>query len=173
MKVQQPTLKRARIEIIPMIDAIFFLLVFFMFSSLSMVKFRGMRLALPTSAAAASRASAEKARLGPPGKLIVTVTAGGQFFLNRSPIQEAGLRQALQAALNMRPNSYIVVNVAKVQTTQSLINVMDSIQRVSPPLGQPLEVLIATEPIDLEGNAVGAPQKAPTTAGLAPPAMRP
>ena len=35
-------MRKARIEIIPMIDTIFFLLVFFMFTSLSMVQMKGM-----------------------------------------------------------------------------------------------------------------------------------
>jgi biopolymer transport protein ExbD len=47
MRLPQAPRKRARIEIVPMIDAIFFLLVFFMFSSLSMIKLSGLPVALP------------------------------------------------------------------------------------------------------------------------------
>ena len=36
MRIQRRSIKKARIEIIPMIDTIFFLLVFFMISTLSM-----------------------------------------------------------------------------------------------------------------------------------------
>ncbi|NBU22112.1 biopolymer transporter ExbD, partial [bacterium] len=38
MKIRQRPVKRARIEIIPMIDVIFFLLVFFMISSMAMTR---------------------------------------------------------------------------------------------------------------------------------------
>jgi biopolymer transport protein ExbD len=37
MRIQRRSMKKARIEIIPMIDTIFFLLVFFMISTLSYV----------------------------------------------------------------------------------------------------------------------------------------
>ncbi|MGZ8427379.1 MAG: ExbD/TolR family protein, partial [Candidatus Binatia bacterium] len=42
MRIQRRSIKKARIEIIPMIDTIFFLLVFFMISTLSMTQFNGM-----------------------------------------------------------------------------------------------------------------------------------
>ena len=40
MRLQRKAFKKARIEIIPMIDTIFFLLVFFMISTLSMAHYR-------------------------------------------------------------------------------------------------------------------------------------
>ncbi len=43
--------KRARIEIIPLIDVIFFLLATFMMVSLSMVKNKGISVNLPVAAA--------------------------------------------------------------------------------------------------------------------------
>jgi len=42
--------RRARIEIIPMIDIIFFLLVFFMIATLSMAVYRGLPVGLPAAA---------------------------------------------------------------------------------------------------------------------------
>ena len=45
--------KRARIEIIPLIDIIFFLLATFIMVSLSMSKNQGVQVALPTAASAA------------------------------------------------------------------------------------------------------------------------
>ena len=48
MRLQRKgNLKKARIEIIPMIDTIFFLLVFFMISTLSMSRFTGVQVNLP------------------------------------------------------------------------------------------------------------------------------
>ena len=47
VNIPKQALKKARIEIIPMIDTIFFLLVFFMFTSLSMVKMHGLDVSLP------------------------------------------------------------------------------------------------------------------------------
>jgi hypothetical protein len=51
MRLQRKgNLKKARIEIIPMIDTIFFLLVFFMISTLSMARFTGVQVNLPKAA---------------------------------------------------------------------------------------------------------------------------
>jgi biopolymer transport protein ExbD len=47
---RKANLKKARIEIIPMIDTIFFLLVFFMISTLSMSRFTGVQVNLPKAA---------------------------------------------------------------------------------------------------------------------------
>ena len=50
MKLHSPIEeKKARIEIIPLIDIMFFLLACFMAISLSMIQMRGMRIALPTA----------------------------------------------------------------------------------------------------------------------------
>ena len=160
MKVQRPVLKKARIEIIPMIDAIFFLLVFFMFSSLSMVKFRGVTLGLPTNASASTKALSNRAQpAGEPSKLVVTVTDAGQYYINRSPVSAATLQAQLQGEVNAKRDAVIIVNVARSQTTQSLISVMDAVQRVSTPDNSPLRVLIATEPTDLDGFALKTPAK--------------
>ena len=46
-------LKRTKIEIIPMIDTMFFLLVFFILASLSIIDLRGLNLELPPAGPAA------------------------------------------------------------------------------------------------------------------------
>ncbi|HXF75351.1 MAG TPA: biopolymer transporter ExbD, partial [Methylomirabilota bacterium] len=50
MRLPRRTIKKARIEIIPMIDTIFFLLVFFMISTLSMTRYSGLPVNLPKAA---------------------------------------------------------------------------------------------------------------------------
>ena len=62
MRIQRRSIKKARIEIIPMIDTIFFLLVFFMISTLSMTQFKGMPVNLP-KAASGQQAPAESAAI--------------------------------------------------------------------------------------------------------------
>jgi biopolymer transport protein ExbD len=47
MRVPRQQMEKARIEIIPMIDIIFFLLVFFMVSTLAMTINRGLPVNLP------------------------------------------------------------------------------------------------------------------------------
>ncbi|MGC8862852.1 MAG: ExbD/TolR family protein, partial [Armatimonadota bacterium] len=65
MKISAYQPKRARIEIVPMIDTIFFLLVFFMIASLAMTTAKGMPVNLPRSSAATER---------PVVKIVLTLT---------------------------------------------------------------------------------------------------
>lgn len=151
MRIPQPAPKKARIEIIPMIDAIFFLLVFFMFSSLSMVKLSGSNVDLPTSKSGGASKSA-----APSNRLVVSLTAGSQMFLDKQKISRGALQQALQARVNGQPDAVLIVNLSKSQSTQSLIDVMDVVGKVKKPGGGAPSVLIATEPVDSSGNALAS-----------------
>ena len=70
---QRRELKRTRIEIIPMIDTIFFLLVFFMLSSLALTKLNGLPVNLPHADSAARQ---------PPAQLTVTIDRARHIFVN-------------------------------------------------------------------------------------------
>ncbi|MBW2339659.1 MAG: biopolymer transporter ExbD, partial [Deltaproteobacteria bacterium] len=52
MKVNLGPRRRARIEILPLIDIVFLLLVFFIYAMLSMAVHRGVPVILPTSSSA-------------------------------------------------------------------------------------------------------------------------
>ncbi len=80
MRIQRRSIKKARIEIIPMIDTIFFLLVFFMISTLSMSQFKGMPVNLP-KAASGQQAPAESAA--------ITIDKEGRLFLNQQAIDKS------------------------------------------------------------------------------------
>ena len=76
MRIRQRPTKRARIEIIPMIDVIFYLLVFFMVSSLAMTKINSMPVALPKTSE-----SPEAIKQS----VILTIKRDGSIFLNKAP----------------------------------------------------------------------------------------
>jgi biopolymer transport protein ExbD len=77
MKVRRHQRKRARIEIIPMIDTMFFLLVFFMVATLSMTLQRGLPVNLPHAATAQ-----EELRQ----VVTLTVTKEGKLLFDKEPI---------------------------------------------------------------------------------------
>src|SRR5258708_29391922 len=70
-------LKRTKIEIIPMIDTMFFLLVFFMLSSLALTKMNGLPVNLPQASTAPKQ---------PPVDLTVTIDKGGEIFVNKQSV---------------------------------------------------------------------------------------
>lgn len=83
MKLSQPfQRKRARIEIIPLIDIVFFLLATFVMVSLSMVQNTGVQVQLPVAKTGQSTS---------PATLTISVTQAGELFVNETPISIQGL----------------------------------------------------------------------------------
>jgi biopolymer transport protein ExbD len=142
-RILEPEMRKARIEIIPMIDTIFFLLVFFMFTSLSMVQMKGMGVSLPKDSSSAS---------AQPKTVIVTVDRAGNFLIGMDKIDPAQLLPDLQQRITAAPNAVIVVNVAKTQSVQTLIMVMDAVNQVTTPSGGEPPVMIATTPVNAHGE---------------------
>jgi biopolymer transport protein ExbD len=117
MRLQRKgNLKKARIEIIPMIDTIFFLLVFFMISTLSMARFTGVQVNLP-KAASGSQPPAETA--------VISLTKEGQLFFNKSIVSEESLRQSLRAELAKTPELLVVINADDGVQHGKVVEILD------------------------------------------------
>jgi biopolymer transport protein ExbD len=83
--------RRARIEIIPLIDIIFFLLATFVMVSLSMVKNRGIPVNLPAASIGTPQQPGEFAT--------ISLNATGDLFFNKQPVTPAQLGDALKDLL--------------------------------------------------------------------------
>jgi biopolymer transport protein ExbD len=116
MRLQRRSLKKARIEIIPMIDTIFFLLVFFMISTLSMTQFKGMPVNLP-KAASGQQAPAESAA--------ITIDKDGRLFLNQQVVEKAALGDALKQQLAKNAEMLVVINADDGVAHGQVVEVMD------------------------------------------------
>jgi biopolymer transport protein ExbD len=123
MRLQRRSIKKARIEIIPMIDTIFFLLVFFMISTLSMTQFKGMPVNLP-KAAAGQQAPAESAA--------ITIDKDGQLFLNQQRVEKASsLGEALKQQLAKNADLLVVINADDGVPHGQVVEVMDIARTVN------------------------------------------
>jgi biopolymer transport protein ExbD len=116
MRLQRRSTKKARIEIIPMIDTIFFLLVFFMISTLSMTHFKGMPVNLP-KAASGQQAPAESAA--------ITIDKEGKLFLDQQAIDKAALGEALRQQLAKNAEMLVVINADDGVQHGQVVEVMD------------------------------------------------
>ncbi len=147
VSIRKQPMKKARIEIIPMIDTIFFLLVFFMFTSLSAVKMKGMDISLPKDSNAVNQK--------PPPQVVVTIDQAGNYFLNTDKIDGGQLQTELQNRINVKPDTVFIVNVNKSRQTQDIITVMDAVNGVVIPghPNDPVGVMIATSPVNPNGTA--------------------
>lgn len=122
MRIQRRTLKKARIEIIPMIDTIFFLLVFFMISTLSMTQFRGMPVNLP-KAASGQQAPAES--------VAITINKENQIFLDKQAVDRTALAERLRAQLAKNPELLVVINADDGVAHGRVVEIMDLARNVN------------------------------------------
>ena len=119
MRVPRQAPEKARIEIIPMIDIIFFLLVFFMISTLSMTINRGLPVNLP-KAASSQRDLRESAH--------ITVTREGDIFLNKEPVTLQEIGQRVQAGLERDPELLAVISADDHAIHGTIVDIMDKIR---------------------------------------------
>ena len=146
MKLPQQSLRKPRIEIIPMIDTIFFLLVFFMLSSLSMVHMNGLGLNVPRDSAPSVSTHRDK-------PLVVAVSPTGQYYLNSRPLPKGALPSILLGLLQTRPSAVVVLNIAPEQKTQTFITALDTVNTVITEAGSHATVVVATQaPRPLEAS---------------------
>jgi biopolymer transport protein ExbD len=118
--------KKARIEIIPLIDIIFFLLATFIMVSLSMTKNQGVNVALPTAGTAASlgdQAQMEKA-------LTLSVNEKGEVYFNKEKITIAQLPMKLQTFKAGSKEPKVIINSDGAANFSNVVAVLDEVRRV-------------------------------------------
>lgn len=93
--------RRARIEIIPLIDIIFFLLATFVVVSMSMVKNDGVSVNLPKAATSTTQDTQNT--------ITLTVKENGDIYFNKTKMGTAQLQSQLQQAKNT-PNLAVIIN---------------------------------------------------------------
>lgn len=94
--------KKARIEIIPLIDIMFFLLACFMLVSLTMVNSKSVKVSLPT----ATSGDLENK----PNTLSISVDATGGIFLDKRPIGKNELQSELTRTHSENKNTRVVIS---------------------------------------------------------------
>ena len=118
--------KRARIEIIPLIDIIFFLLATFIMVSLSMSKNQGVQVQLPTAGTAAS--------LGDQQELDKTITLSvnpkGEVFWNKEKITIAQLPLRLQTLKATSKDPKVIINSDGTADFKNVVAVLDEVRKI-------------------------------------------
>ena len=117
--------KRARIEIIPLIDIIFFLLATFIMVSLSMTKNQGVQVALPTAGAATSLGDNQEMEKA----VTLTVNEKGEVFYNKEKITIAQLPLRLQTFKTASKDPKVILNSDAGANFKSVVAVLDEVRR--------------------------------------------
>ena len=120
MKVQLPSHKKVRIEMLPLIDIVFLLLVFFIYAMLSMAVHRGLPVELPLS----STAQIDKKLT-----LSVSVEADETIYVNKERVALEHLPEVLRskAALTREPG--VLIFADRSLQYQMIYNVLDKIRQ--------------------------------------------
>ncbi|RRZ88923.1 biopolymer transporter ExbD [Erwinia sp. 198] len=117
----EPVKNKAHIELIPMIDVMMFLLVFFVLISLNVIPSQGMKTQLPGAASAQ--------QLKPQQHAIVTLGMDNRLELDGQPVTPETLVNQLKAQQEDGQKTAIVLNSDKSVPVERLIAVMDCLRQ--------------------------------------------
>jgi biopolymer transport protein ExbD len=119
MKIHAAPTRKARIEMLPLIDIVFLLLVFFIYAMLSMAVHRGLAVQLPTS----SSSELEKKSV-----IAITITTGGDVYVDKLPVALSDLGETLRESLADSPDSFVQVFADRELPYQELFRVLDQVK---------------------------------------------
>lgn len=117
----EPKKRKAHIELIPMIDVMMFLLVFFVLISLNVIPALGIKTQLPGASSAQ--------QLKPQNKAIVTLAADGSTQLDGEPITASELPVRLKSQAKPDSQTTVIINGDKAVAIERLVEVMDSLRQ--------------------------------------------
>ena len=117
MRLRRREIKKARIEIIPMIDTIFFLLVFFMISTLSMARYGGLPVNLPKAATGQQTPNESAA---------VTIKPDGTVAIDKQDVPRAQVGEILKSRLAKNPDLLVLINADEKVEHGVVVEIMDA-----------------------------------------------
>ncbi len=120
MKVKLPTTHRkSRIEMLPLMDMVFLLLVVFIYTMLSMAVHRGLKLDLPQS----ESADPEKQLI-----LSVSIDEKGLIYIDKQVVSMDKLTETLFVMTHDKKDPGVLLFADKKIPYQELFNVLDKIK---------------------------------------------
>jgi len=115
----RPGGRKARIEMLPLIDIVFLLLVFFIYAMLSMAVHRALPVALPDS----TTAKIDKQLV-----LSVTVKADGSIYLDKELVPVLLLAETLKEKAHKMKEPGVLLSADRHLPYQDLFGVLDQIR---------------------------------------------
>ena len=118
MKIRFEAGKKARIEMLPLIDIVFLLLVFFIYAMLSMAVHKALPVALPSS---------DTAKIHKQLVLSVTVDSEGAIHVDKDPVPLQSLAAILKKKAGKTDKPGVLLFADKDLSYQDLFRVLDQI----------------------------------------------
>jgi biopolymer transport protein ExbD len=110
----------ARIEIIPMIDVMMFLLVFFVLISTNVLPALGLRVALPKAG--------DPDHMQMTRRVTLTISAPGKLYLDGNPVDPGALPDRLRALRSAYARLVVIIAADKAANLQALVGVLDALK---------------------------------------------
>ncbi len=114
--------RRARIEIIPLIDIMFFLLATFVMVSLSMVKNRGIPVVLPAASTGTPQEHTDH--------VTVSIAETGQLYLDKREMPQEQLTAELRALHGANPELRVFIQGDENARLGLAITLLDELRRL-------------------------------------------
>ena len=114
--------KKARIEIIPLIDIMFFLLASFMMVSLSQVHMKGMKVTLPTGVSGETQAKKDY--------ISISVDKDGNPYFDKKEMSYEDLGTTLKRVHDENPEAKVFVRGDRDTVHGNIIRVLDILRSV-------------------------------------------
>jgi len=112
--------RRVHIEIIPMIDVMMFLLVFFVMISLNVIPITGLRTQLPQASQAESMEVIKH--------LVITLAEDGHLEIEGKTYTVAELPALIQAQATAHPKLDVIINGDRNARIDGLVQIMDKVR---------------------------------------------
>jgi biopolymer transport protein ExbD len=110
-------IKRARIEIIPLIDIMFFLLAAFMLISLTMINMKGIDVNLPTATSAQPN--------NKPDFIMVSIDALMDIYFDKEKVTKEDVLPRMQKLYDANHDQRIFIRADKDATYETVVFVLD------------------------------------------------
>ncbi len=125
MRIPEENFRSGEINIVPLIDVIFSILVFFVIASLVLTRSEALDVNLPEASTAEARRQPD---------VTVSITAEGQIAVNRKAIANlAALIPEVERVLAEKPSEgrrLVVINADLALSHGKVVEVMDTLQRL-------------------------------------------
>ena len=120
MKIKTYVKKKPRVEMMPLIDTMFLLLVFFIYAMLSMVIHKGVDVSLPQSA---------NAQIDRNDYQSISITAMGEWFWNKDPVPTKQLNLILKSLLKRDADPRVYIRADRDAKHEWVMDVMNQLRQ--------------------------------------------
>lgn len=119
MRLRGQPMRRARIEMIPLIDVVFLLLIFFIYAMLSMTIHKGIPVLLP---------KAKTSLIDREQYLSISISQDHRIFIDETEVPMEGLLERLSELFKEKPGLRVFISGDRRIPYELLVRVLDTVR---------------------------------------------